>query len=87
MQINNKVWLNIVSRALFKGDRVKAYHALLFDPCMNIEIGTWILSINYKNNKGNIWKAVGEYHSRNSQLAKDYIRKVQNIHSKLFPDV
>ncbi|MGK0601840.1 lytic transglycosylase domain-containing protein [Yokenella regensburgei] len=84
MQINDHAWLDIVSKALFHGDEKKAYHELVYDSCVNIKIGTWILSRSIDNNNGNVWKAVGEYHSKNDKLAGEYINRVRRAHDKFF---
>ena len=84
MQINDRAWLKIVSEALFYGDEKKTYHELVYNSCMNIKIGTWILSKRMDANNGNVWKAVGEYHSRNNKLAADYVVRVKKVHDKFF---
>ncbi|PIJ49837.1 hypothetical protein BL250_10545 [Erwinia sp. OLTSP20] len=84
MQINNRAWLNVVSKGLFNGDKEKAYDKIVNDPCLNIKIGTWILALNLRKENGNIWRAVGRYHSANPVLAGNYVKKVKRIHDKYF---
>lgn len=84
MQINDKVWLSTVSKALFKGDTNKAYNALIYNPCTNIKVGVWILGLNLRRCKGDVWAAVGRYHSSNPVLAEQYISRVKRINMRFF---
>jgi soluble lytic murein transglycosylase-like protein len=56
MQINS-IWLK----------KIKPYgvsaHDLQYNPCVNINVGTWILAKKIANNKA-VWKGVGGYHSK-----------------------
>lgn len=71
MQINSS-WLPKLSR--YGIDRAK-----LFEPCVNIHVGAWILAHNIRQH-GPTWKAVGAY---NAVSADKQLRYVQKIHEKL----
>lgn len=86
MQINDKVWLPIVSKALFKGDENKARYALINDPCFNIKVGSWILSRAIKEADGDVYKGVGFYHSHNEKYANEYANKVLKYKKNHFGD-
>ncbi|MEW6346253.1 MAG: lytic transglycosylase domain-containing protein [Paraburkholderia sp.] len=62
MQINS-FWLPTLAR-------LGISRAQLFDACVNVYVGTWILAMNI-NRFGPTWKAVGAYnaHSTAKQLA------------------
>ena len=47
----------------------------LFDPCVSIHVGAWILAQNMQR-MGNSWEAVGAYNARNPELRLRYARKV-----------
>ena len=47
----------------------------LFDPCVNVEVGTWILAQCIAR-YGNTWEAVGCYNAVNPVKRKEYARKV-----------
>lgn len=47
----------------------------LYDPCVNLHVGAWILAQNMQR-LGNSWEAVGAYNARNPVLRVEYARKV-----------
>ncbi|AIY39646.1 Hpa2 protein [Collimonas arenae] len=47
----------------------------LFDPCVSIQIGAWILAQNMRR-LGNSWNAVGAYNSGNPVLRMKYAMRV-----------
>ena len=51
------------------------------DPCVNTEVGVWILS--RLRTHVSLWTAVGHYHSFNPRLAHDYTRKVKHWYFKI----
>ncbi|MGH6894114.1 MAG: lytic transglycosylase domain-containing protein [Dongiaceae bacterium] len=54
----------------------------LYDACLNISVGAWILRKQIKE-VGYNWLAVAQYHSRNSLRGEDYARKVARIYYRL----
>jgi soluble lytic murein transglycosylase-like protein len=49
--------------------------AQLKDPCVNLQVGAWILAQNVAR-MGLTWEAVGAYNARNPQLRVKYAQKV-----------
>jgi soluble lytic murein transglycosylase-like protein len=47
----------------------------LFDPCVSIHVGAWVLAQNI-GRMGNSWEAVGAYNARNPELRIRYANKV-----------
>lgn len=56
----------------------------LFDPCVNIAVGAWILR-QRQTTYGNTWEAVGTYHSKTPEFKWNYAGKVQGNLQKLLP--
>ena len=56
----------------------------LFDPCVNIAVGAWILR-QRQSTYGNTWEAVGTYHSKTPNFKWNYANKVQGNLQKLLP--
>ena len=48
---------------------------LLSDPCINLNIGAWVLADNISR-YGDTWKAVGAYNAKNPLKQELYVRKV-----------
>lgn len=48
------------------------------DGCVNAYAAAWILRQNLKLTKGNLWEAVGWYHSRTPWRKHAYIQRVKN---------
>ncbi|MGE3919323.1 MAG: lytic transglycosylase domain-containing protein [Gammaproteobacteria bacterium] len=75
MQINS-IWL----------DKVRPYGYTLeqiqYDPCVNVTVGTWILSQAIAN-AGSIWQGVGDYHSHTINKNLHYRTKVESIYTYL----
>ena len=59
MQINSR-WLHVLDR---HGIRTSD----LLDPCLNLQVGAWILAQSFRR-YGATWEAVGAYHAGCSQL-------------------
>lgn len=76
MQINS-LWLP----ELAKHGILEAH---LFDPCVNIEVGAWILQ-KRQMHFGNTWEAVGAYHSKTPAFKWNYAEKVQGNLKNLLP--
>jgi soluble lytic murein transglycosylase-like protein len=59
---------------------------MLFDPCVNVDVGTWILSDNIKR-YGKTWNAVGIYNvgtrkdAKGVRLKMEYINRVFSNYS------
>jgi soluble lytic murein transglycosylase-like protein len=49
----------------------------LYDPCVSIEVGAWILAQNMRHH-GNSWNAVGAYNSNNPTRSRQYAMKIYN---------
>lgn len=84
MQINDRSWLEFISKKIFFGDNERAFNKLRDDPCFNISVGAWILSSSIKKENGDVWLGVGRYHSNTPELKKKYIKRVKDKHKKLF---
>jgi soluble lytic murein transglycosylase-like protein len=67
MQINSS-WLPKLSR-----HGISREH--LFEPCLNIHIGAWVLSNNIAS-MGATWKAVGAYNAKSEHKRHAYVGKV-----------
>lgn len=67
MQINSS-WLPVLKR--FGIDERQ-----LYDPCVSLQVGSWILAQNLRRS-GNPWQAVGAYNSSNPERARAYALKV-----------
>ncbi len=46
-------------------------------PCLNITIGSWILSQRLKEVEGDVWLAVGNYHSKTPHVRLRYLSKIE----------
>lgn len=58
------------------------YEQHLWDPCVNIEVGTWILAqCIYKY--GYRWEAVGCYHSSNYSRKTRYAYKIYKVYKEM----
>jgi len=68
MQIND-TWLKKLSRyGITRGS--------LFDPCVSVEVGAWILAHNFKT-YGENWRAVGAYNAVTEWKRVRYAKKVE----------
>ena len=71
MQINS-VWLPRIY-----GQFGYDHYDLQFDPCKNVDAGTWILKQNLLNNyQQTLMQAIGNYHSHTPSLNYNYSVKV-----------
>lgn len=76
MQINSS-WLPRLKRLGI------TYSSLKNNACLNIDVGTWILAKNLHDRNGDLWKAIGDYHSRKPREAWRYQRKVWSFLARL----
>ena len=51
-------------------------HRLQHDGCANLAVGAWIIRYEQCRAKGDLWRAVGRYHSHQPGLAAAYQSKV-----------
>lgn len=74
MQINS-TWLGTPEKPgrLFKLG-IRRHH--LFDPCISIDVGAWVLAHNFKQFGVN-WRAVGAYNAKTEWKRERYARKIQ----------
>jgi hypothetical protein len=75
MQINT-IWLK----------RLQKYNIdqnnLTNNACVNVHVATWILRQEIINANGDIWKGVGNYHSKTQKYHNRYLRKVYTAYKK-----
>lgn len=75
MQINT-VWLPALA-----GYGIDSVEKLL-DPCVNVMVGAWILSMNIAK-KGWTWEAIGQYHSKTPSRRDGYANRVRLMLAKI----
>lgn len=78
MQINTIHMPEVYSEFGLKWQHV-AYH-----PCINIGIGTWLLSRRIKEADGDLWKGVGNYHSKTPKYHKAYMKRVTAAYKRRY---
>ena len=59
-----------------------APETVMMDGCVNAFAAAWIVKKNYQRS-GNLWEAVGWYHSRTPSLKRAYIQRVKNNMAKI----
>lgn len=74
MQINSR-WLPTLSRHGITAEQ-------LWEPCVSIHVGAWILAGNFRR-LGFNWEAVGAYNARRQDLRMSYARSVIQIAQRL----
>jgi soluble lytic murein transglycosylase-like protein len=75
MQINS-IWLLKIRRYGY------TQYQLQYDPCINVKVGTWILSQHIAND-ASPWRGVGSYHSHTARLNHNYQIKVSEVYRLL----
>ncbi len=75
MQINS-LWLRDLSRYGI------ALDDLVYDPCVNVDVGTWILSQKIAD-ANVLWKGVADYHSKTPNEHFRYRRRVTETYTEL----
>ena len=73
MQINSS-WLT-------KLGRYEITRQDLFDPCVNVHVGAWVLAHNIAQ-YGATWRAVGAYNARSEAKREAYVQKVWAVRKK-----
>lgn len=76
MQINS-IWLSKIRRYGYTQQQLQ------YDPCVNVKVGTWILSQHIANDTSNLWRGVGDYHSHTARLNHNYQIKVSEVYRLL----
>jgi len=69
MQVNS-TWLKSLAPYGITEQRLK------YDGCANLAVGAWIIRYEQGRAKGDVWQAVGHYHSHHPALAEDYRQKI-----------
>lgn len=70
MQINT-LWLkDLVDYKISQRD-------ILWNGCLNVFVGTAIFKKHLLNSKGDIWKALGDYHSKTPKFHQKYVDQMQ----------
>lgn len=81
MQVNT-IWLNKAK------NRGYSPYQLQYEPCQNVDLGTWILSKNISQSS-DIKRAIGNYHSHtpkyNQLYANEVLTAYQTIHTIIDP--
>jgi hypothetical protein len=57
--------------------------SLIYSPCTNISVGTWML-VKRINEAGDLWKGVGNYHSKTPKYHNRYMAKINKAYRRLF---
>jgi hypothetical protein len=71
----NKIWLPILAAHWGLPQRV-TYDLLLGQFCANAEAAAWILRTNLDAAQGDLWEAVGRYHSANPTRKSGYLKQI-----------
>lgn len=80
MQVND-VWVDEIA----KKQKIKIdTKSLTYNACYNIHIGTWILATKIKEANGDVWKGVGNYHSKTSKYHMVYLRKAVKAYLEIY---
>lgn len=75
MQINSR-WLPVLAEyGIQRGD--------LFDPCVSVHVGAWILAQNIARH-GNTWRAVGAYNAASESKRLAYVQRVASAMKRTF---
>lgn len=75
MQINS-IWLPKIKKAGYSATDIQ------YNPCINVEVGTWILSQNIAS-EDKLWSGVGDYHSHTYHENNKYNTNVRYIYTLL----
>jgi soluble lytic murein transglycosylase-like protein len=75
MQINS-IWLTKIQGYGYTKQQLQ------YDPCVNVMVGTWILSQNIAV-ASTTWRGIGGYHSHTAMLNNRYQKKVSEVYQLL----
>lgn len=78
MQINT---INLPS--IKKAFPFLTWRHIVYDPCINIMVGTWFLRQKIDGRNGNVWEGVGDYHSKTPSKRIIYLRSYLNHYTRL----
>lgn len=82
MQVNT-VWVGVLARRTgWAPEAVRA--RLIADGCFNIAVAGAILRLHYRENRGNLLAAIGNYHSRTPPRHRAYQEKVIGAAARMF---
>jgi hypothetical protein len=84
MQVNDRVWVPVVAKLHFHGDRDTAREALRDHGCYNVNIGAWIFRQYVDEANGDYAKAVGYYNSHNPVHMARYQKRFADSLKTLF---
>jgi len=80
MQINS-LWLPELANH-WNVSNLEAAYVLANDPCVNINVASWILKQKIKEAEGSLINGIAYYHSKNPSLGKKYAMKVYDTLKK-----
>ncbi|MDT8924963.1 lytic transglycosylase domain-containing protein [Pseudomonas taiwanensis] len=75
--------VNTLHLPSIKAELGYSWKDLVFDPCKNIQAGSWILSKRLSEVPGKPWLAVGNYHSKTPKFRTRYLKKIAAAYSNL----
>lgn len=76
MQINS-IWLSKIQLYGYTQQQLQ------YDPCVNVNVGTWILSQHIVKNASSLWRGIGDYHSHTARFNHNYQTKVSEVYRLL----
>lgn len=68
MQINS-IWLDFFSGYVTR-------EQIIYDGCINVHVGAWILRANINEAGGDFWRGVGNYHSKTPKFHYPYQQRI-----------
>lgn len=87
MQINDRVWVPVLAKMHFGGDKAAARVALRDHGCYNMHVGAWIYRQYLDEANGNYAEAVGFYNSHTPDKKRAYQMRFAKKFKELFPGV
>ncbi len=77
MQVNT-IWVPQLAR-LWNVDQKTATNWVRDNPCVNVHVSAWILRQRYDEAGQDLFKAIGNYHSKTGWRSYDYAMKVVGV--------